>query len=174
MIDFRAEMNKNVADNTVAINGFVIGKVTDDVALKIQALVNGTYRQVADPIPQSAGVPNNTSKPMTGYKDEPLKYEVVKMTDVESGKVYFTIQETLSFKRGVAHKFANKYISEVAKITKIKYKAMGKNKDGEEVEKTYTGYGFLKKKDAETAITTLPGFVSADDQNNYRANGWKF
>ena len=32
MIDFRAEMNKNVADNTVAINGFVIGKVTDDVA----------------------------------------------------------------------------------------------------------------------------------------------
>lgn len=168
--------NINVADNEIVLRNqfgsFVIGKVTDEVATQIQQLVLGVTHdfKTSTTVPvASVEVPVEKPSYTKSYKDSVLEYKVEKLQD-ESNKVFYCIKESKNYRKTLAHKAGNKYISQLEGITPIKVAYT--TEDGK--KRSYTAYGYKTKKEATEKAAALPKLVLGEELNKVAANDYKF
>lgn len=77
MINFNQNQNVVVADNTVAINGYVFGKVTDEQALQLESIIKAMVSGQSIPKVQVSQPQVVVAKKPTEYKDVTVDLKVV-------------------------------------------------------------------------------------------------
>ena len=156
---FKIEAVKEVADNTIAING-VEFKVTDEIAEMVYNLVIGKQK------PRKASNAVKEDKPIVcGYHIETEKYNGLYIIGLgeklsTNGK-YYTDAYSLRYTQGAKDWFKAQIeaLNGVEKTSRTFTDARGK-------ERTYMVYGFKKKADAEKALETLPRTLKGGESND--------
>lgn len=174
-----------VADNTIIINGFEIGKVTDEIADQIVALVKGETVAPSVKAQPTVPQPKEETTPETpdfnkwladkglasngkSYKDTPLKWVVVKR-EATDGKVYYSVDCDIR-KKSVPYSMAKKILLnalEGRKVTTFQWKSG---------EKTYTDRGWTTKDTATKFLASakFPKMFLSAEIINFVNNDFNF
>ena len=172
------EFQNTVADNTVAINGTVVAKLTDSDAKKvigyIRSLQNGQEVNFTAPAPapqkhevvqgQTDGQKLNTAK-TTGLADVTCKWTIEEIITPNNKKFYritdgiFTAGKWMQSKYDANKEFRIPVNQEAHRLATTAIKGID-NIQSVEMNGGWKAYGFTSKRSAEAAIKKLPAKIS--------------
>lgn len=160
MLNMNQFLSNAVADNTVSINGAMF-KVTDDVAMKVLALVTGQNIEVASQPEKKSDVAVTKSDKKTPYvatKDFKPQYEIKEQTGTDGTKLF-----CISRKNGWT-KAEKKLMNDAVKALKgIKEIEVSYEKDGK--TRTFKAWGYNTESTAKKHFKELPTVFTVDQLN---------